>query len=300
VQLNLKKDILLLKNREINIEIERIVNFIRDNFDNKQKAIIPISGGLDSDVVARLVYKALGRDRMKLFIIIQSNMEKSHIKNAKKLAKSLNLELIKIRLKKMPYKIISEIQKRDKTEGFNKKGLLDIARTKVALRTVINSIYQDKGYKVIGTSNKTEIELGFFLPFGDGIAHIKPIAHLYKTEVFKVAKKLGVNKKVLTQPPSAGLWKGEKDLEDISYWIYNEAPIQKERNFSKKDIKRVKKIYFKLSLKKIDKILNMLNQNKNIDMIAKNVKLDKYIVKKIRKLILNSKKIKREEFNISL
>jgi len=290
----------LLKSKDVDIEIEQIVDFIKDNFDNKQKAIIPVSGGLDSDVVTRLVYKALGKKRVKLFIIIQSDMEKSHIKNAKKLAKDLNLKLIKIKLKEIPYKIISEIQRRDKAEGFNKKGLLDIGRTKVALRTVINSIYQDKGYRVIGTSNKTEIELGFFLPFGDGIAHLKPIAHLYKTEVFKIARKLNVRKEVLTQAPSAGLWRGEKDLEDISYWIYNEAPIQREIDFTQEDIKKIEKIYSQLSIKKIDKVLKMLNEHKSVKYITDKIKLDKLIIKKIKKLVNNSKKIKGENFNISL
>ena len=289
----------MLKNKDVILEISKIIDFIKNNFDKKQKAIVGVSGGLDSDVVTRLVYKTLGKDRVKLFIIIQSNMEKSHIKNAKKLAKELDVELVKIKLKKIPYKIISKIQKKDKTEGFNKDGLLDVARTKVAIRTVINSIYQDKGYKVIGTSNKTEIELGFFLPFGDGIAHIKPIAHLYKTEVFKIAKKLNVSKKVLNQPPSAGLWKGEKDLEDISYWIYNEAPIQKERDFSKKELKKVKKIYSQLTIKKIDKVLEMLN-NMDVKTISKKTELSKSIVKKLKRLVKKSKKIKREKLNVSL
>jgi len=287
----------LLKNRDIDFEINRIVNFIKESFDSEQKAIIPVSGGLDSDVVARLVYKALGKERVKLYIVIQDNMEKSHLKNAKKLAKDLGLELIKINLKKIPYKIVSEVQKSDKSEGFNKDGLLDVARTKVALRTVVNSIYQDKGYKVIGTSNKTEIELGFFLPFGDGIAHIKPIAHLYKSEVFKIAKKLNVAEKVLKQPPSAGLWKGEKDLEDIAYWIYNKAPIQKEIDFNKYDIKIVKKIYKQLSIKKIDRVLKLIKSNYTSKKIAEMVKLDKYIVDNMIKLVKNSKKVKQEEFN---
>jgi len=287
----------LLKNRDINFEINRIIHFIKDNFNSKQKAIIPVSGGLDSDVVARLVYKALGKERIKLYIVIQDDMEKSHLKNAKGLAKDLGLELIKINLKNMPYKIVSKVQNADKNEGFNKDGLLDIARTKVALRTVVNSMYQDKGYKVIGTSNKTEIELGFFLPFGDGIAHIKPIAHLYKSEVFKIAKKLNVAKKVLKQPPSAGLWKGEKDLEDIAYWIYNRAPIQKEIEFNDDDIKVVEKIYRQLSIQKIDKVLEMIKQNKSVEQIAKKIRLDKFIVDNMIELVKNSKKVKQEEFN---
>ncbi len=281
-------------------EIKRIVNFIQENFLENEKAIIAVSGGLDSDVVTRLMYKALGKDRIKLFIVIQSSMEKSHVNNARKLANELNLTLKEIELTDFPYNIVSKVQKADKEEGFNKDGLLDTARTKVALRTVINSMYQDKGYKVIGTSNKTEIKLGFFLPFGDGIAHLKPIAHLYKTDVFKIAKELGSHKKVLTQPPSAGLWQGQKDLEDISYWIFNESPIQKEIKFSKKEINKVEKIYEELTIEKIDTALFMIDKGIDSEKISKKVLLSTNIIKKIKKLVISAKKIKNTDFNKKL
>ncbi len=278
-------------------EIEKIVIFIKNNFDKNEKAVIPISGGLDSDVTTRLIYMALGRERIKLFIVIQSDMETSHLKNARKLAEELNIELIEIEMQTIPYKIISEIQKADIHEGFNKDGFLDVARTKVALRTVINSIYQDKGYIVIGASNKTEIELGFFLPFGDGIAHLKPISHLYKSDIFKIAKILGTHSKVLNQEPSAGLWIGEKDLEDMSYWIYNEAPIQKEINFTEEDIKKVEKIYSKLTIEKLDLALSMISNRENFNNISKDTSFDILLVNKIKKLVENSKKFKLKPLN---
>ena len=278
-------------------EIAKIIDFIKNNFDKNEKAIIAVSGGLDSDIITRLTYKALGGDRLKLFIVIQADMENSHLKNARELAKELKLDLIEISLENIPYQIISKVQEVDNSEGFNKDGLLDTSRTKVALRTVINSIYQDKGYKVIGTSNKTEIELGFFLPFGDGIAHLKPIAHLYKSDVFKMAKELGTNIKVLTQPPSAGLWVGEQDLEDMSYWIYNEAPIQKEIDFTEDDIKKVEKIYAELSIEKIDLALSMIKEKQKSEDICEHSSLSLFIVIKLKKLIENSKKFKSKPIN---
>jgi len=278
-------------------EINKILKFINNNFDENEKAIIAVSGGLDSDVITRLTYKVLRKEQIKLFIVIQSNMEMSHLQNARELAKELKLTLIEISLQDIPYQIVSSVQEADNSEGFNKNGLLDTSRTKVALRTVVNSIYQDKGYKVIGTSNKTEIELGFFLPFGDGIAHLKPIAHLYKSDVFKIAKELGTNKKVLEQPPSAGLWIGEKDLEDISYWIYNETPIQKEINFSENDIQKVEKIYAELSIKKLDLALSLLSDKRKLMDIALLTSFNLSTVKKLKKLVKNSKNFKLKPIN---
>ena len=275
-------------------EIEKIIDFIKSNFDKNEKSVIAVSGGLDSDVITRLTYKALGKDKIKLFIVLQSDMEMSHLQNARELAKELKLTLIEISLQDIPYQIVSSVQEADNGEGFNKDGLLDTSRTKVALRTVVNSIYQDKGYKVIGTSNKTEIELGFFLPFGDGIAHLKPIAHLYKSDVFKIAKKLGTNEKVLKQPPSAGLWLGEKDLEDISYWIYNEAPIQKEINFTENDIQKVEKIYAELSIEKLDLALLMIAAKQKNKKIYENTFFSISTIVKLKKLLKNSRIIKQE------
>ena len=275
-------------------EIEKIIDFIKSNFDKNEKSVIAVSGGLDSDVITRLTYKALGKDKIKLFIVLQSDMEMSHLQNARELAKELKLTLIEISLQDIPYQIVSSVQEADNGEGFNKDGLLDTSRTKVALRTVVNSIYQDKGYKVIGTSNKTEIELGFFLPFGDGIAHLKPIAHLYKSDVFKIAKKLGTNEKVLKQPPSAGLWLGEKDLEDISYWIYNEAPIQKEINFTEIDIQKVEEIYAELSIEKLDLALLMIADKQKNKKIYENTFFRISTIVKLKKLLENSRIIKQE------
>jgi len=275
-------------------EIEKIIDFIKSNFDKNEKSVIAVSGGLDSDVITRLTYKALGKDKIKLFIVLQSDMEMSHLQNARELAKELKLTLIEISLQDIPYQIVSSVQEADNGEGFNKDGLLDTSRTKVALRTVINSIYQDKGYKVVGTSNKTEIELGFFLPFGDGIAHLKPIAHLYKSDVFKMAKELGTNIKVLTQPPSAGLWVGEQDLEDMSYWIYNEAPIQKEIDFTEDDIEKVEKIYAELSIEKLDLALLMIADKQKNKKIYENTFFRISTIVKLKKLLENSRIIKQE------
>ena len=290
----------MLKNKNINQEILKIIEFIKSNIDKNQKAIIGVSGGLDSDVVARLATLAIGKDRVKLYTIIQDNMEKSHFKNAKSLAEDLGINLTIINLKKIPYKIINQLQQSDKENSFNKNSFLDIGRTKVALRTVINSIYQDRGYKIIGTSNKTEIELGFFLPFGDGLAHIKPIAHLYKSDIFKIAKELKTKKQVLKQKPSAGLWKDENDLEDISYWIYNQAPIQIERDFTNSELKKVQKIYKELTIKKIDKALFMISNKEKTSKIVLKSKLSKDTIKRLKRLVKNAKKLKLQPIGVSV
>jgi NAD+ synthase len=216
----------------INEEIIRIELFIKETLKSNP-AVIGISGGLDSDVVARIIHRITGHERLKLFLVIQQNMEKKHVENARNLAIDLNVELKEIDISDLPEIFISRLSQADSEENFLPKGLIDPSRAKCSLRTPIFSTYQDRGYIVIGTSNRTEIETGFFLPFGDGIAHIKPIAHLYKSQVIQLASHMGTKQEVIDQPASAGFWEGETDLEDLAYWLYNKGPIKQERNFSK-------------------------------------------------------------------
>jgi len=70
-------------------------------------------------------------------------------------------------------------------------------------------------YLVAGTSNLTEIELGYYTKYGDGGVDIEPIGSLYKTHVRKFAEHLGVPERILTKAPSAGLWEGQTDEKEI-------------------------------------------------------------------------------------
>ena len=87
---------------------------------------------------------------------------------------------------------------------FNSRLILDPAKAKCSMRSAIISSYQDKGFIIAGCTNLTEYELGFFMTFGDNLAHFKPIEHLYKTEVIQLAKEIGTRKEVIEQPATSG------------------------------------------------------------------------------------------------
>jgi NAD+ synthase len=109
---------------------------------------------------------------------------------------------------------------------------------------------------IAGTSNRTEVELGFFLPFGDNLAHFKPIAHLYKTQVIQLAIEIGCHTEVIKQPPSAGFWAGQEDLTDLAYWIINRGPIMgKGRKFSDEEDIQMNTIRSMLTQEKVDSTL---------------------------------------------
>jgi len=70
---------------------------------------------------------------------------------------------------------------------------------------------------VLGTSNKSELMLGYGTLYGDLSSAVNPIGDLYKSEVYELAKHLGVTKSIITKPPSADLWSGQSDEADLGY-----------------------------------------------------------------------------------
>lgn len=280
-------------------EIDRIINFLKNKI-GENKAVIGVSGGLDSDVTVRLTAKAIGIQNLKLFIVIQDDIEDKHINNARKLANDLGVNLAEIEIPRLPMDLIKAMQNADPVENFNHEGLLDPARAKCSIRTAIFSTYQDRGYIVVGTSNRTEYETGFFLPFGDGLSHIKPLIHLYKTQVIQIAEKIGTQNEVINQPASAGFWKGQTDLEDLAFWIFNKGPIGQERNFTKEDINQVNLIKSELKTDLIDTILYCISKQYSDEEIVNATKMSKYIIANLRELTIKASRLKHRKINEKL
>ena len=86
---------------DMSLELSRIDTFIRDFVQESEQVVVPVSGGLDSDIVARLCCQAIGSERVKLFVVVQSDMEEKFLNNARALSKSLHTSLAEIHLEKM-------------------------------------------------------------------------------------------------------------------------------------------------------------------------------------------------------
>ena len=72
-----------------------------------------------------------------------------------------------------------------------------------------------KNYLVAGTGNKSEISVGYFTKYGDGGADILPLGDLLKSQVIEIARKLSLPEVIINKPPSAGLWAGQTDEEEL-------------------------------------------------------------------------------------
>ena len=281
-------------------EILKIEEFIKSYVLEDERVLILVSGGIDSDVVARLCYTALGKDRIKLLFVKETETEGKFIKNVKNLAEDLEVPLTILPFEGKSMEFIKILEQAENEPIFNSKLILDPAKAKCSMRSAIISSYQDKGFIIAGCTNLTEYELGFFMTFGDNLAHFKPIEHLYKTEVIQLAKEIGTRREVIEQPATSGFWRKQEDLEDIAFWIFNQGPIMKARKFSKEEKEKIFKIKDQLTWEKIDNCLKNLRDKKTIEEIAKETGLSTKIIEGIIQITRKAKQYRNREIMVSM
>lgn len=286
--------------REIVREIERITAFIQGFVKDNENVVVPVSGGLDSDIVARLCCKSLGKERVRLFIVVQSEMEHKFLANARGLSDELGVHLAEIHLENANMELMKALEKGEQEGIFRTQMFLDPAKAKCSVRSAVISCYQDKGFLIAGTTNRTERELGFFLTFGDNIAHFKPIAHLYKTELKLLAAQLGSAEDVIEQEASAGFWEGQTDIEDLAYWILNDGPIIFPREFSEDEIQKAEQLKIVMTTEKVDDVLRLYSEGTDISCIEKMVDLPEEAVRGLVHIVEKAKIFKNREIMVEM
>ena len=190
---------------------DRLIKGIRDYFrrNNIKKAVIGLSGGIDSALSLKLVADAIGNKNITALIMPEKGLTKlENVKDAVNLCKEL-----KVSYKIVPINNFLNEFKKIKEWKQNKNALIN---TKARIRAVLLYNYANTHNAiVIGTSNKTEIALGYFTKYGDGAVDIEVIGDLYKTEVWELAKYLKLPKNIINKTPSAELYHGHTDEEEI-------------------------------------------------------------------------------------
>lgn len=214
--------------------VERILtSFIKEElykFDYK-KGILGLSGGLDSSVCAFLAAKALKSSNVIALIMPYRELFSQDVKDAQEIAKVLGLRSRIIDISPMVdtyftrYPTESRVAKGNKMARERMSILYDFSAREKAL--------------ILGTSNKTELLLGYGTIHGDMACAINPLGDLYKTQIRQLAKHLGVFPKILKKSPTAGLWAGQTDEKEIglSYEEIDEILFQLvDKRMSEKDV----------------------------------------------------------------
>jgi len=211
--------------------IKGIKSYFKKN--NFKKAVIGLSGGIDSALSLKLVSDAIGNKNITALLLPESGLTKKQ-----NVEDSINL----CKLLKVNYKII-KINKFLKPFSKLKQNKLASMNTRARIRAVILYNYANSNNAlVIGTSNKTEMILGYFTKYGDGAVDVEVIGSLYKTEVYKLSKYLNLSENFITKAPSAELKQGHTDEDEIGYnYDQIDLMLKGKKPMSKKIKDRIKK-----------------------------------------------------------
>ncbi|MDA0986731.1 MAG: NAD+ synthase [Bacteroidetes bacterium] len=254
--INLEQDTVVVK--------KLLVDFIKDQIHNSgfKKAVIGLSGGIDSSVVTYLTSKAINTKNVCAVFMPYKTSNKKSFEDAKKVAQLLKINLEVIDISEMADALI----KKNKITNNQRAGNI-MARLRMI---VLYDISNRENALVVGTSNKTEYLLGYSTIFGDSACAINPIGDLYKTQVWDLAKELKIPKEIILKKPTADLWPGQTDEGEMgfSYKLVDKllyAMVDERRN-----IDELKKLGFKNSLiKKVNSLIKKNQFKRKMPVIAK-------------------------------
>ncbi len=194
--------------RKYSLIADYLVAFLKDEVEKTglNKVVVGLSGGLDSAVVAVLAHKAFG-DRLLCVKMPSQFSSQSSLDDADELCEKFGI--------RHETREISELLQAYDIEGLSS---LRIGNLSSRFRMVtLYDISAREGALVLGTSNKSELMLGYGTLFGDLASALNPIGDLYKTEVFDLARHIGVPDSIVNKAPSADLWEGQNDENELGY-----------------------------------------------------------------------------------
>ena len=209
---------------------KKITEFIKEKAKEAKAAggVVGISGGIDSSAVAFLAKKALEKKAVFLWLpFIKDCYFQKHIFLLKK---KLKIKIKEIYLGDVYKKILKTLPRGDKVSEGNLKPRIRMA----ALYYFANL----RNLLVIGTTNRSEMEIGYFTKYGDGGVDIEPIGDLYKTEIIEMAKRLKLPEEIIKVAPTAGLWADQTDEKEIGLNYQKLDTVLKllEQGFEEKEI----------------------------------------------------------------
>ena len=188
---------------------EDLIFFLKNEVSNAglSKVTVGLSGGLDSAVVAVLCQEAF-KENLNCVLMPSQFSSQSSIDDAIELCEKFDIKYEIISIEPMVSGFIKNMNE-DKLRIGNFS-----ARMRMAVLYDVSS--REKSL-VVGTSNKSEILLGYGTIFGDTACAINPIGEIYKSDEFEFAKILGVTDAILNKAPSADLWEGQSDEAELGH-----------------------------------------------------------------------------------
>lgn len=233
-----------------NEDVEGLVGFIRNTAESVgcDGVVVGLSGGIDSATVTKLCADAIGPEKV-LNVFMPSRVTP---------AEDYKVTAEMSSLWGTEYKVVDIQPAVDALAAVLLSGKeTPLERGNISARCrmiVLYNLAKKRNYLVMGTSNQSELMMGYFTKFGDGACDVTPMANMYKTEVRQIARIIGVPEPVIAKPPSAGLWEGQTDesemgirYEDLDGILYDleqgrsDAQIAADTELPIEEVARIRK-----------------------------------------------------------
>lgn len=197
---------------------EILLAFIRNEISKFgfETAVLGLSGGIDSAVVCELAAKALGPDNVLAVLMPYRTSSSESVEHARMMVERTGVLCEEVEISDV---VDTFFEKEPDAEKLRMGNVM----ARIRMLYLYDASARD-GRLVIGTSNKTELLLGYGTLFGDMASAINPIGDLYKTQVWGLARYLQLPEEIVSKTPSADFWEGQSDEADLGFG-YGEADL---------------------------------------------------------------------------
>jgi NAD+ synthase len=184
---------------------DRIANWLREHLAaaGAKGFVFGLSGGVDSATAAALAVRAVGAENT-LGVLMPCHSQPEDAALGQSVADAFSIHTVMVDLTEAHDALMAALPQADHH--------LAAANIRPRLRMItLYYLAQSRNYLVLGSGNKTELAVGYFTKWGDGGIDLLPLGDLSKTQVWELARELGVPREVVERPPTAGLWPGQTD-----------------------------------------------------------------------------------------
>lgn len=221
-----------MRTLDLDKTIEKLVYFIQETTSESgfSRLVLNLSGGIDSATSISLAVKALGAHNVYVLLQPYQNWHQDAVRRSWSLIEQLQIPTNHVSeidiapiVRSITSALPSNTQPSTSPEPMDNLDELRLGNIMARIRMIILfDRAKTLNALALGTENKTEHYLGYYTRFGDEASDIEPLRSLYKTEVYQVARSLGLPDDFITTPPTAGLWPGQTDEGEFGF-TYQEA-----------------------------------------------------------------------------